>query len=248
MAKASPTQAWLWHHRLSHLNFYTINQLSKKDIINGLPKLKYVKDRLCSSCEMCKAKRSTFKTKTAEAIATACYTQNRSLIIPRHKKTPYHIINDRKPSLKHLYIFGCTCYTTKDGENHDKMKEKGDPYILVEYSTQLKGYRVYNKRTRLIVESIHINFDEIKELKMTPDDNTLVLAPQLQMTFDDSTSSLAPQQQMALDYDNFGLAPQLQILSSDTSNMKTGIQDHINEHSSSKLVPNVFSPADTDAP
>ncbi|GKC14147.1 retrovirus-related pol polyprotein from transposon TNT 1-94 [Tanacetum coccineum] len=63
MAKASPTQAWLWHRRLSHLNFDTINLVSKKDIMNGLPKLKYVKDQLCSSCEMGKAKRSTFKTK-----------------------------------------------------------------------------------------------------------------------------------------------------------------------------------------
>ncbi|GJX96207.1 retrovirus-related pol polyprotein from transposon TNT 1-94 [Tanacetum coccineum] len=61
----------------------------------------------------------------AEAIATACYTQNRSIIIPTHKKTAYHIINDRKPSIKHLYIFGCTCYLTRDCENLDKMKEKG---------------------------------------------------------------------------------------------------------------------------
>nr|GEV15034.1 hypothetical protein [Tanacetum cinerariifolium] len=65
-----------------------------------------------------------------EAIATACYTQNRSLIIPRHKKTPYHIINGRKPFLKHLYIFGYTCYITQDSENLDKMKEKRDSYIL----------------------------------------------------------------------------------------------------------------------
>ncbi|GKB39109.1 retrovirus-related pol polyprotein from transposon TNT 1-94 [Tanacetum coccineum] len=63
MAKASPTQAWLWHQRLSHLNFVYINFLSKKDIVIGLPKLKYVKDQLCSSCELSKAKRSSFKTK-----------------------------------------------------------------------------------------------------------------------------------------------------------------------------------------
>ncbi|GJT74481.1 retrovirus-related pol polyprotein from transposon TNT 1-94 [Tanacetum coccineum] len=63
MAKASPTQAWLWHRRLSHLNFDYINMLSKKDIVIGLPKLKYVKDQLCSSCEVSKAKRSSFKTK-----------------------------------------------------------------------------------------------------------------------------------------------------------------------------------------
>ncbi|GJX07496.1 retrovirus-related pol polyprotein from transposon TNT 1-94 [Tanacetum coccineum] len=85
----------------------------------------------------------------AEAIATACYTQNRSIIIPTHEKTAYHIINDRKPSIKHLHIFGCICYLTRDGENLDKMKEKGDPCILVGYSTQSKGYRVYNKRTRI---------------------------------------------------------------------------------------------------
>nr|GEX34465.1 integrase, catalytic region, zinc finger, CCHC-type, peptidase aspartic, catalytic [Tanacetum cinerariifolium] len=63
IAKASPTQAWLWHRRLSHLNFDYINLLSKKDIVIGLPKLKYVKNQLCSSCELSKAKRSSFKLK-----------------------------------------------------------------------------------------------------------------------------------------------------------------------------------------
>nr|GEY97196.1 hypothetical protein [Tanacetum cinerariifolium] len=63
MAKASPTQAWLWHQRLSHLNFDYINMLSKKDVVIALPKLKYVKDQLCSSCELSKAKRSSFKSK-----------------------------------------------------------------------------------------------------------------------------------------------------------------------------------------
>ncbi|GKA38521.1 retrovirus-related pol polyprotein from transposon TNT 1-94 [Tanacetum coccineum] len=71
-----------------------------------------------------------------KAIATTCYTQNRSLIIPRHEKTPYHIINDIKPTLKHLHIFDCTCYLTKDGENLDKMKEKRDPCIFVGYSNR----------------------------------------------------------------------------------------------------------------
>nr|GEV57818.1 retrovirus-related Pol polyprotein from transposon TNT 1-94 [Tanacetum cinerariifolium] len=63
MAKASPTQAWLWHRRQSHLNFDYINLLSKKDVVIDLPKLKYVKDQLCSSCELSKAKRSSFKSK-----------------------------------------------------------------------------------------------------------------------------------------------------------------------------------------
>ncbi|GJY79337.1 retrovirus-related pol polyprotein from transposon TNT 1-94 [Tanacetum coccineum] len=141
----------------------------------------------------------------AEVIATACYTQNRSIIILTHEKMAYHIINERKPSIKHLHIFGCTCYLTKDGENLDKMKEKGDPFILVGYSTQSKGYRIYNKRTRLIVESIHLRFDEIKEMSETSVDN--------------DTSGLVPQRQKVSYYDNSGLVSQLQnvSLSADTT-------------------------------
>nr|GFC40703.1 retrovirus-related Pol polyprotein from transposon TNT 1-94 [Tanacetum cinerariifolium] len=63
MAKATSSQAWLWHRRLSHSNFNTINLLSKNDIVVGLPKLKFVKDHLCSSCELEKAKRKSFHTK-----------------------------------------------------------------------------------------------------------------------------------------------------------------------------------------
>nr|GEX40065.1 hypothetical protein [Tanacetum cinerariifolium] len=301
MAKATSSQAWLWHRRLSHLNFDTINLLSKNDIVIGLPKLKFVKDHLCSSCELRKAKRNSFQSKTtpsserrlqllhtdlcgpmrvasingkkyvlvivddysrytwthflrsndetpkvlidflrlvqrglhaqvktvrtdkgtkflnktlhayfaseginhqtsvartpeqngaaerrnrtlveaartmlsvakvslffwAEAIATTCFTQNCFLVIPRREKTPYHIINDRKPSVKFFYIFGSLCYIIKDGENLDKMKEKGDACIFVGYSTQLRAYRVFNKRTRVIIETIHVNFDELPQM------------------------------------------------------------------------------------
>nr|GEV03975.1 retrovirus-related Pol polyprotein from transposon TNT 1-94 [Tanacetum cinerariifolium] len=100
----------------------------------------------------------------AEAIATACFTQNRSLVIPRHEKTPYHIINDRKPSVKFFHIFGSTCYIVRDGENLDKTKEKCDACIFVGYSTQSKAYRMFNKRTKVIVESIHVNFDELPQM------------------------------------------------------------------------------------
>ncbi|GKA60144.1 retrovirus-related pol polyprotein from transposon TNT 1-94 [Tanacetum coccineum] len=58
----------VWHRKLSHLNFDTINLLSKKDIVIGLPKLKYVKDQLCSSCVLGKTKRSTFKTKIVPSL------------------------------------------------------------------------------------------------------------------------------------------------------------------------------------
>nr|GEV80694.1 hypothetical protein [Tanacetum cinerariifolium] len=157
----------------------------------------------------------------AEAVATACYTQNISIIISTHGKIAYHIINDRKPSIKHLHIFGCTCYLTRDGENLDKMKEKGDPCIMVGYSTQSKGYHVYNKRTRIIVESIHIKYDEIKKMvsdyddsdptrqrHMTSDQNSSDLTPQRQETsVNNDFSDLVPEGQKALDYDDSSLVP-----------------------------------------
>nr|GFA08091.1 retrovirus-related Pol polyprotein from transposon TNT 1-94 [Tanacetum cinerariifolium] len=100
----------------------------------------------------------------AEAIATTCFTQNHSLVIPRHEKTPYHIINDQKPSVMFSHIFGSTCYIVRDGENLDKMKEKCDECIFVGYSTQSRAYRVFIKRTRVIMESIHVNFNELPQM------------------------------------------------------------------------------------
>nr|GEZ19357.1 retrovirus-related Pol polyprotein from transposon TNT 1-94 [Tanacetum cinerariifolium] len=87
-----------------------------------------------------------------------------------------------------------------DGENLDKMKEKRDLCILVGYSNQSKGYRVYNKRTKLIVESIHIHFYEIKELSETSVAN--------------DTLGLVPQRQKASEYENFDPGPQLENVSS----------------------------------
>nr|GEX01665.1 uncharacterized mitochondrial protein AtMg00810-like [Tanacetum cinerariifolium] len=129
-----------------------------------------------------------------EAIATTCFTQNRSLVIPRHEKTPYHIINDRKPPVKFFHIFGSLCYIVRDGENLDKMKEKGDACIFVGYSTQSRAYRVFNKRIRVIVETIHVNFDELP-----------------QMESDHVSSDPVPQcQRMTLEHDSLSLGPQCQ--------------------------------------
>ncbi|GKA11115.1 integrase, catalytic region, zinc finger, CCHC-type containing protein [Tanacetum coccineum] len=58
LSKATSTKSWLSHHRLSHLNFGTINDLTKHDLVDGLPKLKYSKDHLCSACEQGKSKKS----------------------------------------------------------------------------------------------------------------------------------------------------------------------------------------------
>nr|GEZ78652.1 hypothetical protein [Tanacetum cinerariifolium] len=68
MAKTTSLQAWLWHRRLSHLNFDTINLLSKNDIVVGLPKLKFIKDHICSSCELGKAKQKSFQSKVTPSL------------------------------------------------------------------------------------------------------------------------------------------------------------------------------------
>nr|GFB69906.1 hypothetical protein [Tanacetum cinerariifolium] len=125
----------------------------------------------------------------AEAIATACFTQNHSLVIPHHEKTPYHIINDQKPSVKFFHIFGSVCYIVRDGENLDKMKEKGDECIFVGYSNQSRAYRVFNKRTRVIMESIRVNFYELPQ--MASDQNSSDPAPECQ-TMELEHASLSP--------------------------------------------------------
>nr|GFA72505.1 copia protein [Tanacetum cinerariifolium] len=138
----------------------------------------------------------------AEAIATASFTQNRSLVIPRHEKTPYHIINDRKPSVKFFYIFGSVCYIVRDGENIDKMKEKGDECIFMGYSTQSRAYRVFSKRTRVIMESIHVNFVELPQ--MASDHISSDPAPTCQtMASVQISSDPAPEcQKMALEHNS----------------------------------------------
>nr|GEU78089.1 integrase, catalytic region, zinc finger, CCHC-type, peptidase aspartic, catalytic [Tanacetum cinerariifolium] len=64
LSKASKNKSWLWHRRLNHLNFSTINDLARKDLVRGLPRLKFEKDHLCSACQLGKSKKHTYKPKT----------------------------------------------------------------------------------------------------------------------------------------------------------------------------------------
>ncbi|GKC19637.1 retrovirus-related pol polyprotein from transposon TNT 1-94 [Tanacetum coccineum] len=97
----------------------------------------------------------------AEAVATACYTQNQSLIRKCHNKTPYELLHDRKPDLSYLHVFGALCYPTNDGEDLGKLKPKADIGIFVGYAPAKKAFKIYNKRTRMIIETIHVDFDEL---------------------------------------------------------------------------------------
>ncbi|GJT51116.1 retrovirus-related pol polyprotein from transposon TNT 1-94 [Tanacetum coccineum] len=95
------------------------------------------------------------------AVATACYTQSRSLIQKRHSKTPYELIHDRKLVLTYFDIFGTLCYPTNDSEDLGKLKPKADIRIFVGYATAKKAYRISNRWIRLIMETIHVKFDEL---------------------------------------------------------------------------------------
>ncbi|GJY12964.1 retrovirus-related pol polyprotein from transposon TNT 1-94 [Tanacetum coccineum] len=100
----------------------------------------------------------------AEAVTTTCYTQNCSLIRRRHNKTPYELIHDRKPDLTYFYVFGALCYPTNDSEDPGKLKSKDDIGIFVSYTPAKKAYRIYNRRTRLVTETIHVEFDDLASM------------------------------------------------------------------------------------
>ncbi|GKC17800.1 retrovirus-related pol polyprotein from transposon TNT 1-94, partial [Tanacetum coccineum] len=97
----------------------------------------------------------------AEAVATACYTEKRSLIYTLHDKTPYEPVNDKKLDLLFLHVFKALCYPKNDSEYLGKLKAKADIGFFVGYAPNRKGYRIYNKRTRHIMETIHVTFDEL---------------------------------------------------------------------------------------
>nr|GEV62380.1 Gag-Pol polyprotein [Tanacetum cinerariifolium] len=178
MAKATSSQARLWHHRLSHLNFETINLLSNNDIVIGLLKLKFVKDHLCSSCELRKPnERIEHQTSVARTPEQNDVVKRQNRILVEAARTMLSITK-----------------VPLDGENLDKMKEKGDACIFVGYSTQSRAYKVFNKRTKVIVETIHVNFDKLPQ--MASDHVSSDLVPQcLTIALEHESISPGPQHQ-----------------------------------------------------
>nr|GFA10272.1 integrase, catalytic region, zinc finger, CCHC-type, peptidase aspartic, catalytic [Tanacetum cinerariifolium] len=301
MARASSTKSWLWHQRLSHLNFDTINDLAKNDLVSGLLKFKYHKEHLCPSCEQGKSKRASHPPKPvpnsrqrlhllhkdlcipmriasingkryvlvivedysrytwvhflrskdeapeviktfmkritvllqspviiirtdngtelknqtlkvyfdsvgishqissvrtpqqngvvkrrnrtlveaartmlifsraplflwAEAISTACFTQNRSIIHRRFNKTPYELINGRKLDISFLHVFSALCYPKNDREDIEKLGAKGELDLLFEamYDDFIGGQPSATQRTVLVAQAQQegIDFEE----------------------------------------------------------------------------------------
>ncbi|GJU17741.1 retrovirus-related pol polyprotein from transposon TNT 1-94 [Tanacetum coccineum] len=134
----------------------------------------------------------------AEAVATACYTQNRSLIHTRHDKTPYELVHNKKHDLTFFRVFGALCYPTNDSENLGKLQPMADIGIFVRYAPSRKGYKIYNKRTRQIMETIHVQFDELTE-QMAPIQSSPGPAPNLLMPGPIS-SGLVPNPDPAIPY------------------------------------------------
>ncbi|GJW32484.1 retrovirus-related pol polyprotein from transposon TNT 1-94, partial [Tanacetum coccineum] len=100
----------------------------------------------------------------AEAIATACYTQNCSIIHRQFDKTPYELINGRKPDISFLHVFEALCYPKNDREDIEKLGVKGDIGFFIGYSANLCAYRVYNRRTKKIMETMNVTIDELSAL------------------------------------------------------------------------------------
>ncbi|GJS01948.1 retrovirus-related pol polyprotein from transposon TNT 1-94 [Tanacetum coccineum] len=99
-----------------------------------------------------------------EVIATAGYTQNHSIIHHRFGKTPYELINGKKPDISFLHVFGDLCYPKNDREDIGKLGAKGDIGFFIGYSGNSCAYRVYNRRIKKIIETMIVIFDELSAM------------------------------------------------------------------------------------
>ena len=130
----------------------------------------------------------------AEAVQTACFTQNATLI-NKHGKTPYEMVKKKKPNLKYFHIFGCKCFVMKTHpEQLTKFDLKADEGIFVGYPVSTRAFRVYNLRTRVIMESIHVSFDDKKITGLEDKDDH----DQLHFENEDTNSDIANSDEIEL--------------------------------------------------
>ncbi|GJR57970.1 putative ribonuclease H-like domain-containing protein [Tanacetum coccineum] len=272
-AKATSDEFKLWHRRLGHLNFKTMNKLVKGNLVRGLPSKLFENDQTCVACQKGKQHRASCKSKTgnsiilplyllhmdlfgptfvkslmkkmyclvviddfsrftwvfflatkdetsdilksfingienlvdhkgilrqysvsrtpqqnrvaerrnrtlieaartmladsklpttfwAEAVNTACYVQNRVLVVKPHNKTPYELFHGRTPTLSFVRPFGCPVTILNTIDHLGKFDGKADEGFFIRYSLNSKAFRVFNSRTRIVEENLHIMFSE----------------------------------------------------------------------------------------
>ncbi|GJS81431.1 retrovirus-related pol polyprotein from transposon TNT 1-94 [Tanacetum coccineum] len=165
-AKATPDESNLWHRRLGHVNFKTMNKLGiKREFsVARTPQQNGVAERknrtLIEAARTMLADSKLPTTFWAEAVNTACYVQNRVLVIKPHNKTPYELFLGRKPALSFMRPFGCPVTILNTIDHLGKFDGKADEGFFVGYSTNSKAFRVFNSRTRIVEENLHVQFSE----------------------------------------------------------------------------------------
>nr|GEY85601.1 Gag-Pol polyprotein [Tanacetum cinerariifolium] len=159
MARASSTKSWLWHQRLSHINFDTINDLAKNDLVSGLPKFKYHKEHLCPSCEQGKSKRASHPPKPAPNSRQRLHLLHMDLCGPMRIAS----INGKQYVL--VIVDDYSRYTwvqlLRSMDEVPELGVKGDIGFFIGYSFYSCAYKVYNQRTKKIMETIIVSFDEL---------------------------------------------------------------------------------------
>nr|GEV33873.1 integrase, catalytic region, zinc finger, CCHC-type, peptidase aspartic, catalytic [Tanacetum cinerariifolium] len=145
MARASSTKSWLWHQRLSHLNFDTINNLARNDLVLGLPKFKYHKEHLCPSCEQVKSKRASHPPKPVLNSRQRLHLLYMDLCGPMRIAS---INEKRKLDISFLHVFGALCYPKNDREDIRKLGAKCDIGFFIGYSVDSCAYKIYNRSSK----------------------------------------------------------------------------------------------------
>ena len=110
-----------------------------------------------------------------EAVNTACYTQNRTLINKDQNKTSYEIMANKKPTVRYFHVFGAKCFILKDYEQLGKFESKAHEGIFLGYSLKSKAYRVYVIDHKKVIESMNVTFDDNKLPSIQAEDNTETL-------------------------------------------------------------------------
>ncbi|GKC18852.1 putative ribonuclease H-like domain-containing protein [Tanacetum coccineum] len=169
VVKATLYESMLWHRRLGHVNLKTINKLVKDNLLKGLPIKCFENDQTCVACLKGKQHKASSDSKLpttfwAEVVNTACYVQNRVLVVKPHNKTPYELFRGRTPSLSFMKPFGCHVTILNTLDHLGKFDGKSDDGFFVGYSLNSKAFRVYNIRTRKVEENLHVRFLEDKPI------------------------------------------------------------------------------------
>nr|GEY17070.1 integrase, catalytic region, zinc finger, CCHC-type, peptidase aspartic, catalytic [Tanacetum cinerariifolium] len=154
MARASFTKSWLWNQRLSHLNFDTINNLAKNDLVSGLLKFKYHKEHPCSSCEQ--GKMSTIRTPQQNGVV-----ERRNWTLVEAARTMLIFSRALLFFWAEAIATAALCYPKNDREDIGKLDAKGDISFFIGYSADSCSYRVYNQRTKKIMKTMNVSFDEL---------------------------------------------------------------------------------------